>query len=313
VRFYIATVLYNPTKVDLTGLLRDASTLGLLAVVFDNSDDATSQQLVRDHLREQSQPAPLLLSKGRNIGLSAAYNAIVDVALADPDAEAVIFLDQDSGVPTTSLRNLLDTYARLSSRPDQKIGVLSGMAMRPDGGSYRVYRTSEAGAGMGVQPVRMTPSSFSLIPVRAFREVGRFYDDFFIDHIDVDFCYRCRSRGLVVAIDPTAPFPHEIGHGMVSVLGYPLTPISSPFRHYYQTRNIVLSARRRGVSWFAAAMEVAKRLVIIGVLGIKAGSLLSRYAYALRGVAHGLLNRGGSMVEASSSGVRAPWRGVTGQ
>ena len=73
----------------------------------------------------------------------------------------------------------------LASNPAVRIGVLSGLAMRPDGGAYRVYRTQEAGDGLGVQPVRMTPSSFSLVPTRTFRELGRFYDDFFIDHIDV--------------------------------------------------------------------------------------------------------------------------------
>ena len=300
-RCYIAIVLYNPEALDLAGLLRKAAELGFVPVVFDNSDDVACQQRVREHLQQLRDLGPMLLSKGRNIGLSAAYNAVVELALSDETAEAVLFLDQDSGVPLDSLRNLVATYARLASDPARKIGVLSGLAMRPDGGAYRVYHTQEAGREQGVQPVRMTPSSFSLIPTQTFREIGRFYDDFFIDHIDVDFCYRCRSHGYIVAIDPTAPFPHAIGHGMVKVLGYPLTPVSSPFRHYYQVRNILLSARRRGVSWLAAALEVAKRLVIVGILGIKAGSFMTRYRYALRGLMHGLQDRAGSLADAQAT------------
>ncbi len=292
-RYCAGIVLFHPEGSAYLETIEAIRSAGITPIVFDNSEDPAARERIRTAVAARFPCSAVFLSEGENVGLSAAYNRIIEAAEALGMVEAVILLDQDSTIPVQSIHNLIETYRRaLARRP---VGVLSGMAMRPDQVPYRFYPVGDPDTLPGLLHVRMAPSSFSLVPLSAVRAVGRFYDDFFIDHIDVDFCLRCHRHGLLVAIDPSAPFPHLIGHGLVTVLGHAVSPISSPFRHYYQVRNIILSARRRGASWFEATREVTKRFVVIGIVGFSAGGILARYGFALRGLSDGLRGRGGQM------------------
>jgi rhamnosyltransferase len=292
-RYCAGVVLFHPDGSAYLESIEAILRAGLTPIIFDNSEDPASQERIRTEVTARFQGSAVFLSEGGNIGLSAAYNRIITAAEALGAIEAVILLDQDSTVPVQSIHNLIESYRRaLARRP---VGVLSGMAMRPDLVPYRFYPMEDPEALPGLLHVRMAPSSFSLIPLSTVRTVGRFYDDFFIDHIDVDFCLRCHRHGLLVAIDPSAPFPHQIGHGLVTLFGHPVSPISSPFRHYYQVRNIILSARRRGASWIEAFRELAKRFAVIGIVGFSAGGVFARYGYAFRGLRDALGGRGGRM------------------
>ena len=293
-RYCAAIVLYHPEGDLYLENVAAICEAGLAPIVFDNSEDAEARNRIRMAMAARFGDSVTLLSEEGNIGLSAAYNRIIAHAESLGGMEAVdparSGLHGSRAVDQQSHRDL---RARAHPAGD---GVLSGMAMRRDAIPYRVYQLGGGGnAGDSLIRVRMAPSSFSLIPLATIRTLGGFHDDFFIDHIDVDFCFRCHKRGMLVALDPSAPFPHVIGHGLVTILGYPVSPISSPFRHYYQVRNILLSAQRRGAPWFAAIWELAKRFAVIGVVGLSAGRVVNRYQFALRGLRDGLRNQGGKM------------------
>jgi len=291
VRILCGLVLFNP---DLTHCCVSIDLLfreGFDVAVFDNSENAGSRAMNRRILMRRFPGLRWGGGEG-NVGLSRAYNAFVKIAL-DNAFDAIILFDQDSSIPASSLRQLVSRYTMLHELP---LGVLSGLALRDGVTPYRTRKVyDDRVALLGLFAVRFTPSSFSLIPASALRKVGGFYDDFFIDHIDVDFCCRCSKAGLIVAMDPLASFPHIIGEGYLKLLSRGIGPISSPFRHYYQTRNILLSSFRGGVHPFRAMVEVGKRLVVIVVTGFVAGNLLKRLSYAVSGLIDGVFGRGGPM------------------
>jgi rhamnosyltransferase len=299
-RYCAAIVLFNPDDDLFVANIAAIVKAGLTPIVFDNTPTADLRRHHQEYLATWLVSHDChYLTEGRNVGLSAAYNKILEYTEKLGSVEGVLFLDQDSTLPIESIHNLLASYQRVKTL--QPVGVISGMAMRPESVPYRVYALEHAESGSsGLVKVKMTPSSFSFVPVSAINVVGKFYDDFFIDHIDVDFCYRCRNAGLLVAMDTSAPFPHRIGHGLVTLLGKPITPVSSPFRHYYQVRNIILSARRRGASWFEATNEVVKRFIVIGIVGLAAGEFWKRYRYALWGLRDGVRNQGGPLPQRGS-------------
>src|SRR5262249_15342683 len=134
----------------------------------------------------------------------------------------------------------------------------------------------------------------SLVPAHVFRELGLFQEDFFIDYIDKDFCVRCWQAGKVVLIDKNLRFPHRIGNGDVGIANLQM-PVSSPFRHYYQVRNLILSSRRNRVGIFETVTSTFRKLVKIVVLGFLAGDLRARIGYSLSGIRDGALGRGGRM------------------
>lgn len=293
-QYYVAIVLFNPESDSYTINIGATLRAGLLPIVFDNSgreNGERNQQTLRERFPHQE---IAYLSSGKNVGLSAAYNKVLEEAERLGTIEGVIFLDQDSVVPEQSISSLIAIYEQASARGP--VGVIAGMAMRDDSIPCRVYVLSNPNRRYdGLVELKMAPSSFSLIPLSAIRRVGKFYDDFFIDHIDRDFCFRCHRAGLLVAMNPKAPFLHKIGEGLVTILGYYVSPVSSPFRHYFQVRNLILSARRKGATWLEAAIEILKRFVMIGIVGLFAGQLFKRYWFALRGLIDGYRNRSGPM------------------
>jgi rhamnosyltransferase len=293
--FCAALVLFNPEPRQFLTNIAEILQAGLIPIVFDNTPSGTQrashfQQMVERFGTERLH----CLSENGNIGLSAAYNRIIERARSLGGIEGLILLDQDSTVSALSVQSLIATYRSVVlQRP---VGVLSGSALRSDGIPYRVYElTGEVPGFPQLTRVKMTPSSFSLIPLSTIDRIGTFYDDFFIDHIDVDFCLRCRNAGLLVAIDRKAPFTHQIGNGLLVIAGRAVTPISSPFRHYYQVRNIILSSKRRGASRGEALKEVLKRFLVVGAIGLTKGAAFSRYGFALKGLFDGLRDRGGPM------------------
>jgi rhamnosyltransferase len=111
----------------------------------------------------------------------------------------------------------------------------------------------------------------------------------------MDFCARCLRTGFEVLMDTGATFLHRVGQGDIFFLGKYLSPISAPFRHYYQVRNIVLSGQRRGSSKRKVLLELLRRFVVICASCLYDGAIVARWRYAFRGLGHGLRGIGGPL------------------
>lgn len=288
-RLAAVIVTFNPDERVVFDNISLLARLGIEVIVFDNTP------LGAPGMRSLSRHggAARYMGGSGNIGLSAAYNEAVSYARLER-FDAVLFLDQDSLLEETSILRLRDSFRRLSKK--LRLGVLGGKPLRRDGSEYRTARPMPSSdLGKEYQRCRMVTSSFSIVPLDVFASIGLFYDDFFIDHIDMDFCARCLRNGFEVIMDTSATFRHRVGQGDITFLGQYLFPISAPFRHYFQIRNIILSGRRRGVSRTKVALEVFRRFAVISASCLYAGEFAARSKYALRGVIDGIRGRGGPL------------------
>lgn len=97
------------------------------------------------------------------------------------------------------------------------------------------------------QVVDYVIQSGSVFDVRVFREIGFFREDFFIDQVDIEFCYRARKNGFQSIIFNCSSLNHELGHskGGKKILGsIHITSDNYPaFRRFYLVRNTILLMR----------------------------------------------------------------------
>jgi rhamnosyltransferase len=88
-------------------------------------------------------------------------------------------------------------------------------------------------------------TSGALMPTWIFDKVGWFASEFFIDWVDIEYCFRIRAAGYLIA-ESEAVLIHHPGHcAPVSLLGLRFWPSHhSAARRYYISRNRVVVFRK---------------------------------------------------------------------
>jgi rhamnosyltransferase len=188
----------------------------------------------------------LVIRTGRNLGLAGALNLAVSELPAD--AQAVLFLDQDSVLPDGLVRGLAPHLA------DPTIGIACPAVFDASSGtSYEMLPNRHE----TVSEQRTAITSGMLVSRAALDRVGGFREDFFVDWVDAEFCVRLRRTGARIVQDRTVALPHSIGdrreHRLfgraVRVIHYPA------WRHYWFARNgliLMCMTVRRDPLWTAA-------------------------------------------------------------
>jgi rhamnosyltransferase len=91
-------------------------------------------------------------------------------------------------------------------------------------------------------------TSGSLIPLAAHAAVGPFREEFFIDHVDLEYCFRARAKGFRVIRTQKAIMLHAIGaytqHKWLWMKRW--TTNHSADRRYYIARNGTVMLREYG-------------------------------------------------------------------
>jgi rhamnosyltransferase len=193
-----------------------------------------------------------------NIGLASALNLGLQQVEKAGYGFAVMF-DQDSQIPATFFVDLMSAYLeakRLCSREVAAIGPrirnpLSGRLMpftlfsrlckRRDinlPGSKRLYQAE------------FLISSGCMIAVQHLAVTGNMKDSYFIDNVDLEWCFRARSKGFALVGTDHAVLHHSIGLPSEHVLvrkGW--VTQHSPLRSYYSTRNRFALYRQPYAPW----------------------------------------------------------------
>ncbi|WP_072396135.1 glycosyltransferase [Hyphomicrobium sp. CS1GBMeth3] len=209
-----------------------------------------------------------------NVGLGRAYNHILQYAQAR-GADAVLLADQDSDIEPETVEVLAARMVELTAA-GHRVAVVGALPVAPDGSPtrFKTTRLFERSVGSDLpntQAVDFAISSGSLVSLAAYEAVGPFREDFFIDAIDIEWCFRAWHAGLSCWTAMDAPMPHRLGQGGLEI---PLTRLKlaqqPPSRLYTYVRNQVrmLGLRHVPMRW---------KLKILPYIGLQAA------AYALKG------------------------------
>lgn len=232
----VGLTLFRPSPAQVEAACRLAASSAGPVLAFDNGGlpPGGAEALGRAGIR--------LLSAGRNVGIAAALNALAEAA-ADLGARHLLLLDQDAGPQGEMLRELLAAADRLAGAalPPAVIGPrpLAGPGHKAPAYPVRAGTASRD----GLVPVDFLATSGSLVNLAAFARVGPFRADYFIDAVDLEWCFRAWARGHSCWMAPEAGLAHHVGGGTIRGPFGLVMPRQPLFRMGTYLRNAVYAWR----------------------------------------------------------------------
>lgn len=190
--------------------------------------------------------------KGKNTGIAGGLNQIFKRA-EELGYEWVVTLDQDSVMQP----GMLSEFSHYIDRND--IGIICPRI--EDRNMGRQYARSDN----GTEYIKQCITAGNLVRLKAWKAVGGFAEEMFIDGVDFDFCIRIQQHGYRILRTNNVFLLQEVGHGrainlpfgkQISIINHP------PLRLYYIARNYLYIGKRHHqfAHW---AIEVINRMFIV--------------------------------------------------
>ena len=268
-------------------------------------DNTPADDARLDRFMQSGVPVGVGLNRlGGNFGIAKALNVGIEAAFAG-GATHVLLSDQDSLPSNKMVAGLIGVMASIAAK-NVRVGAVGPAFLERNTGLMLPFQANVAGQFFygHVRPSAAIPvveaitliTSGMLVPTAVLRDVGLMREDFFIDHVDIEWCHRARSRGwrLFGTVDGT--MQHSMGERdalRVWYFGWRREAAYPPIRVYYRVRNYVALFREREIDF---RWKIRNGWYTFGVVYSQAffgkhGSKCLRMA--LRGFWDGLRNRMG--------------------
>lgn len=222
-------ILYNPPPDVLDNIDRFRNDVGVIYAI-DNSESGSTT--LAAELRAVSNL--IYIANGENLGVARALNMAAERA-AHEGYDFLLTMDQDSKAEPGMIPALLECAERIG---EKTIGIISPV--------HRYPYSREGKPDQSCHEVLTAMTSGNLLNLAAYRSVGPFQDDLFIDHVDDEFCLRLQGKGFKVIMANNAVLEHRLGAGSEHRLLGKRFGVSNhpPLRRYYGTRNKFYLRRR---------------------------------------------------------------------
>ena len=282
---YSIVVCYRPDVSRLLELCQSLRVDGSTIILVDNTE--------QPYLRDRQLPSGCqLITLGRNTGIAHAQN-VGTAAATVAGADVIAFFDQDSTIEPGLLRTLVgplnlgvpDIVSPLYCDDVSKAELPSLRVNR-----YGMTRAVHRGDSSGPYPVDVVISSGTVATKEVFEVAGTFDEGLFIDFVDTEWCFRCRSKQVPIRVVPSAVMRHRIGSKSIN-LGFATVFVHSPVRCYYQLRNCFHLFRKGHIPFLFALRETASvflgRALLLLFVGDRS-AYVRAYFCALRDGAKGV-------------------------
>ncbi|MBI2993838.1 MAG: glycosyltransferase family 2 protein [Gammaproteobacteria bacterium] len=263
----------------------NAEAAGVIAV--DNSQPAPEDAWARIASRYATLHVIL---NGHNLGVGKALNQGIAAAL-ERGASLVLLLDDDSEPAAGMLQAQLAALRALRGAGGKVAAIgadytshpLSRRTLYPQFLGMRVRRVGCS--GVGTLPVEYMMTSGSLIPAEALGRIGPMREDFFIDCIDTEWCFRARAAGYGLFVACAAKLEHSPGEG--ALFGCRLA-YRKPLRQYFAFRNSVYTLRLAHCPWPWRLMQTCRLFGMAGAYLLFARDRWRQLGMMAKGAWHGL-------------------------
>jgi rhamnosyltransferase len=238
-------VLYQPTEEFLSNLIK-ARGLCPNMVAVDNSPEADPR--LHECLREQGIQVMYNRNQG---GLAGAYNRGAEILL-ERKCEVIFLLDQDSDIEALFFKKMMQACRELGTDEflvGPKIYEVNLEKCMPvfQPGKYLPKRLPIDDQNEGMFPSLCIISSGSAISAAAYRKLGTFREDYFIEYIDIEYSLRAVSQSIPVYMNAAVTMRQTTGK--IERHGDKYTTNHMAWRRYYGARNAVHCLYIHRSSW----------------------------------------------------------------
>lgn len=232
-KIFSVIVTYNPDLYKLKKLIAILNSHSINIVCVDNNS-INQKDIFLENVE--------IIKLSSNKGIAFAQNIGILHAI-EKKAEQILFFDQDSSIYDDFIFNLFRDLDDLSGGEiaaigprfmDEKQGFYFPALKFNKYGLIRKINVTEI-----TQPIEVSCliSSGSLISTKAIKAIGMMREEFFIDYVDTEWCFRALSKGYKIYMSKNAIMKHSIGDDTISIFNFKI-PIHSGFRRYYRIRNL---------------------------------------------------------------------------
>ena len=282
-QIFTILVIYNPDKNHLLKSLELLFRQTQMVVVCNNSEG--DYHIENDNV--------IVFNFNRNLGIAKAQNIGMKWAF-DNGAAYVLQIDQDSLIDDGMVDALVLTFKKL-----QKKGLNPGLIGPIEHDiDTKAINKNRYSSGKNVQDektweVAETISSGCIISKNAYSEVGGNDERLFIDLVDIEYCWRLRSKGFKVYITSDARLYHKLGNGKRDIIFNYKIDSHLPIRNYYQTRNLLLSLTfpHSPLRWKIYVLPRILKSIFINSLVL--GDTVERLRYIFKGIRDAIKSRYG--------------------
>ncbi|WP_049621216.1 glycosyltransferase [Frateuria defendens] len=261
--FGLIFVLYHPTA-DFLRNLEKAAAACTNVVAVDNSPEA--DLALHEVLRQRGIAVIFNRNDG---GLAGAYNKGAERLLAQ-GCEVIFLLDQDSDIDERFFATMmqacesLGTDAYLIGPKIHEIHLGRCMPVIPPGRRWPRPRRID-GESEGLFPTLFIISSGTALSAAAYRRLGAFREDYFIEYLDIEYGLRASSQGVPVYMNAAATMRQTTGR--IERHGRLFTTNHAAWRRYYGARNGVhalwLYRRQWALYWLSVPFALYQALCVL--------------------------------------------------
>jgi len=226
---------------------------------------------------------------GENKGIAYAQN-IGFVEAIKSDSDFVITFDQDSIVEVDFVSNLLEEFHHAYSINPQVVCIGPTTVNARNGAVYEKRFKNSIDLGRGLYSVKSVMSSGSLYPINSFAKVGFNKAEWFIDGIEIEWCYRAIYKGYNVVMTKNVKMNHNLGDFDHTFLGLVSMVTGSPFRLYYIFRNWIHLLREPSCP-LSAKLRLILEMPIKFIVFSTIPPRKERILFMIKGVFDGVLNK----------------------
>jgi rhamnosyltransferase len=220
-RIAALVILYNPDKNILDNINSYINQVEKVIIV-DNSELSNEVLLANSTFKNFE-----YIFNNSNIGVAAALNIGAKMAV-EQGFDYLLTMDQDSKAEVgmvNMLVNLMQSYER--------VGIV---AAEPFDSDIQIPTDSD---NLYIKDVLFTITSGNLLNLAAYKDVGGFFEELFIDYVDHEYCLRLNKNNYKIIRTNKVLIFHKLGNSnRKKFFRWTFYPSHHPpLRLYYRTRN----------------------------------------------------------------------------
>lgn len=253
-KIFSIIVTFNPDLFSFNEVLMlhlKTNTDGLIIIDNGSSNKEQLLEIITKYKEFSIQIETFFLDE--NKGIAFAQNLGINKAKNELCTHVLLF-DQDSFVPKDFVDNLMMQEEALIAK-GYKVGAIGPVYIDSVTNSYYPQILVKYIFVNKVWPdkiydeniqVSFIIASGSLIKIETLEKVGLMNEGFFIDCVDIEWCFRASNMGYLIFASKSVIISHTIGDNRKISLGREIS-IHSPIRRYYGVRNNILMTRMKWV------------------------------------------------------------------